>query len=186
MDKRLLVREAAEEEAWELVRRASLEAEAVVEGARRRAEELRRRALAEARAWLFAEEARRLSLAQREVRSRLLKEAQEAVSRWVREAERRLRELRSSPQYREVLKTLLREVAGEGPQVLCAPGEGELVKEVLGELGLEKEVLEDERVDGGVAVRDPERGLVVWNTFGVRLRRAAEGFAERLGRELEV
>ncbi len=186
MDKRRLIREAAEEEAWELVRRASREAEALVEGARREAERLREGALAQVKTWLFAEEARRLSLAQRQVRQKLLSEAQAAIGRWREEARRQLQELRRSPEYKEVLKRLISEVAHEGPQVLCAPGERGVVEEALRELGLEKEVVEDPRVDGGVAVRDPGRGLVVWNTFGVRLRRAAEGFASRLGRELEV
>ncbi len=184
MDKRRLIREAAEEEAWELVRRASLEAERLLAEARKEAQKVREEILAEVRSWLFAEEARRLSLAQREVRERLLGEAQRAVERWTQEARRRLQELRKSPEYKEVLKRLISQVAREGSQILCAPGEGELVKEALRELGLEREIVEDPRVDGGVAARDPQRGLVVWNTFGVRLRRAAEGFAERMGKAL--
>jgi vacuolar-type H+-ATPase subunit E/Vma4 len=108
----------------------------------------------------------------------LVIEAKESVlSEALRQAQEDIGTLRGKPDYPEVFGGLLSEALariGEEGVMHVDPRDEQLARRVLGDKGLDLQIITDLECSGGVMVSDKEDRVHIVNTFDERIKRARE------------
>ena len=172
------VEESAHEKELELRNREKTAVDEIKSRAKKQAGEIRQAHLDETDKSVTTERNKLLYLTKAENKELLIRVRETAFERAFTEAETRLRDLRSDPQYPAVFEKLLREAAGaigDGAFVVhIDPRDAALCKKTLVLLHLSSEIRSDLMTTGGVVASLPDNSVVISNTIESRMQRARE------------
>lgn len=173
----LALDEQCREECRAIHERARREAEEILEKARREAEEMRRARLKRAKSEAESETISILYSARMKARNAVIQAKEEMVDEALREAEKRLGDLRSREDYPRVMEGWLGEgLSRLGGKVVVHvdPRDADLAASLLDKAGVEYEVVPDIECLGGAVISDADARVKVINTAEERLNRARE------------
>jgi len=164
-------------ECQEIFRRAEQEAKQIIERAQAEAEAIRQARLAKVKADAQSEAVSMLYSARLRSKNEVIRAKEKVVEEVLAEAVRRLQDLRSRGDYREVLEGLIDEglarVSGK-TVVHVDPADKELADEIMRGKGLDFEVRPDIKTLGGAVITDAAERVQIINTVEERLNRARE------------
>ncbi len=169
--------EQCRQECREIFDRAQEEAKRIIEKAQEEAENLRKQRLERVRAEAESEATSILYSARLKAKNEVIRARDEVASKAMTLAEERLKDLRSRPDYPDVLRAYLEEAVSqlEGKVVVHVdPRDKELAQKILKRMGVKFELRTDIETAGGVMVSNEEEDVKVLNTVEERLRRARE------------
>ncbi len=164
-------------ECQDIFRRAEQEAKQIIVKAQAEAEEIRQARLAKIRTEAESETTAMLYSARLKSKNEVIQAKEKVVEKALAEAVRRMENLRSRGDYREILSGLIGEglFRVSGKVVLHVdPADGKLAAEIMKEKGLACEIHTDIRTLGGAVVADADERVKIINTVEERLNRARE------------
>jgi vacuolar-type H+-ATPase subunit E/Vma4 len=172
------VQESAEERIREIRERARIEAEEILNEARSQEERINQLSLEKTKRALELDNIRQTSALREEAKMRLAKKKDELFHRSFQAAQERLDSLRTDPSYPVIFRRLLTEASAEKQE-----GEGIIhidlrdqvtVRQILGELNLNSELVADLHTRGGLTITSPDQAITVLNTIESRMDMAKE------------
>lgn len=169
--------EQCRQECREIFDRAQEEAKRIIAKAQEEAEALRKQRLERIKAEAESEATSILYSARLKAKNEVIRAKEEVASEAMALAEKRLMDLRSHPNYPDILKGYLDEALSqfEGKVVVHVdPRDKDLVAKILKKSGVKHEIRTDIETAGGVMVTNEVEDVRVLNTVEERLRRARE------------
>jgi V/A-type H+-transporting ATPase subunit E len=172
------VEESAQEREQDLRQKARSAVQAISEDTRNQAEEIQQSLLAEAKKAAAVEKNKRIYLTKGENKEVLIKTKEQIVSKAFQNAEQRLSGLRNDPKYPAVFKKLAREsiesLGGEEFRIHIDKRDEQLMKRILSDMNLTREIITDLKCSGGLVVSTRNESVIISNTFESRLERVKE------------
>ncbi len=175
--------EQAEREREEILSAARAQAEAIEADATDQAARICSACVENADATLDLRSAREVNAARLEAKKRVAKVKQEAVAAAFERAAVSFEGLRSSPEYREVFRTLAAEAldgVDGSVRVLVDPADEELARATLADMGVEAEVDTSLTSHGGLVVAMDGGRVMRRNTVEDRLSKVEAGIQSRV------
>lgn len=165
------------QECQEIFDRAEQEAKQIIEKAQAEAESIRDARLEKVKAEAQSEAVSLLYSARLKSKNAVIRAKEEVAEKALAEAEKRLSELRSRPDYPEILERLVSEGLSRisGKVLLHVdPADRDAADSIARKLGLDYELLTDIETIGGAVVSDVAGRVQIVNTVEERLNRARE------------
>ena len=172
------VKTSAQERIREIQERAQVEAEKIRKEAEERAQGIRSGFVEEAARGTQLERSKLISKAGAEKRMALARVKDDLFQQAFQRAAGQMASARNHPGYRESFKRIVREALEELPskevRMHIDPRDEALLREILGELQRNCEVVTDITTLGGLNATSADERLMVFNTLESRLERAKE------------
>ena len=172
------VRANAQERMKEIRERAEAEALKIRRDAEERAKGIRSASLEEAGRAVQLEKSKLISRVGAEKRMAFARAKEDLFQQVFDQAARRMASARDHQGYRELLKNMVGEamedLPAEGIRVHIDPRDGPLLREILGEMKRNCEVIPDLTTTGGLNATTADERLMFFNTLESRLVRAKE------------
>jgi V/A-type H+-transporting ATPase subunit E len=165
------------EECQDIFARAEQEAKQILDQAKEEAEAIRQARLERVKAEARSEATSMLYSARLKSKNAVINAKEKVAERALADAEKRLQDLRSRPDYPAVLERLILEgLSRVSGKAVCHvdPEDKEVAASILARQGLDCEVVSDLQCLGGAVISDPEGRVKIINTLEERLNRARE------------